>query len=59
MRKATERQLAYIAEMQEFSDYPLPPFKGKTIDDASDYIDKWRELAHERAGFERDGGGDD
>lgn len=44
----TEKQLALIAEMQEFSDYPLPVFKGKTRGDASDYIDKYGKIAHER-----------
>lgn len=45
--KATEKQLAYISEMQEFSPYPLPAFTGSTKGEAADYIDKWRKLAHE------------
>ena len=44
--------------MREFSYYTLPPFEGESIEEASDYIDKWKRLAHERVGFERDGGGD-
>lgn len=43
----TQKQLELIAEMQEFSDYPLPKFEGKTRGEASDYIDKWGKLAHE------------
>lgn len=49
---ATPKQIAYIQEMQEFSDFPLPNFIGKTKGEASDYIDKWHKLAHERADFE-------
>lgn len=44
--KATEKQLRYIAELQEFSEYPLPAFTGTTKKEASDYIDKWAKLAH-------------
>ena len=43
----TVKQKECIKEMQEFSHYPLPKFKGKTKGEASDYIDKWSELAHE------------
>lgn len=43
----TEKQQAYIAEMQEFSQYPLPEFTGTTKGEAADYIDRWRKLAHE------------
>lgn len=43
---ATERQLGYIAEMNEFSLYPLPPFDGTTKGEASDYIDRWTEMAN-------------
>lgn len=46
---ATEKQLAYIQEMQEFSDYPLPRFTGSTKGEASDYIDRWSAIAHEAA----------
>lgn len=45
---ATSKQIAYIQEMQEFSEYPLPPFNGKTKGEASDYIDEHWKLAHER-----------
>ena len=43
----TENQKRYIEEMNEFSEYPLPVFKGTTKGEASDYIDKWSKLAHE------------
>ena len=43
----TEKQKQLIEELQEFSDYPLPEFKGTTRGEASDYIDKWGKLAHE------------
>jgi len=46
---ATEKQIAYIEEMQEFSEIPLPIFTGKTKGDAADYIDKYIKIAHERA----------
>ena len=45
--EATKNQIDYIAEMQEFSDYPLPKFAGKTKGEAHDYIKKWSKLAHE------------
>lgn len=45
---ATEKQIAYIEEMQEFSEIPLPIFTGKTKGDAADYIDKYIKIAHER-----------
>ena len=45
--KITEKQKQLIEEMQEFSDYSLPEFKGTTKGEASDYIDKWSKLAHE------------
>ena len=32
--------------MQEVSYYPLPKFTGTTKGEASDYIEKYRELAH-------------
>lgn len=44
---ATEKQLTYIAEMQEFSDFHVPLFIGKTKGEASDYINRWSKLAHE------------
>ena len=43
----TDKQKQLIADMQEFSCYPLPRFEGKTKGEASDYIDKWGKLAHE------------
>lgn len=46
---ATEKQIAYIEEMQEFSEIPLPLFTGKTKGDAADYIDKYIKIAHQRA----------
>ena len=44
---ATEKQLAYILEMNEFSPYPLPEFKGTTKGEACDYINKYTRKAHE------------
>ena len=44
---ATDKQIAYICEMQEFSPYPLPKFEGRTKGEAADYIDKWVKMAHE------------
>lgn len=46
---ATEKQIATILDMWEFSAYPLPilNLKALTIGKASDYIDKWHHLAHE------------
>ena len=52
----TPAQLACIAEMCEFSIFPLPTFKGTTRGDASDYISKWSALAHETV--EDDNAGD-
>lgn len=43
---ATEKQLKYIFEMQEFSYIPLPPFTGTTKGEASDYIKKHHKTAH-------------
>ena len=43
----TDKQLKYIREMQEFSEYPLPAFTGKTKKDATEYIQKYSKLAHE------------
>ncbi len=54
----SEAQLNYIREMQEMSEYPLPPFTGKTRGEASDYIDKWRRLAYERIDDSADNYGD-
>ena len=48
---ATERQLAYIQEMQEFSDFPIPRFTGSTKGEASDYIDRWSRRAYEAFDF--------
>lgn len=44
---ATEKQLAYIAEMQEFSTFPIPKFTGTTKGEACNYIDKYSKIAHE------------
>ena len=46
--KITEKQMKYIIEMNEFSDFPLPKFLGTTKGEASDYINKYQQLAHER-----------
>lgn len=43
----TEKQLKYIHEMQENSEYHLPDFTGTTKGEASEYIDKYSKLAHE------------
>lgn len=43
----TEKQKDCIAEMQEFSCYPIPLFTGTTRGEASDYIDKYGKLAYE------------
>ena len=48
---ATKKQLAYIEEMQEFSDFPIPRFTGSTKGEASDYIDRWSKTAHEAFDF--------
>lgn len=57
---ATEKQKNLIAEMHEFSLFPLPLFTGKTKGEAADYIDKYIKLAHEDFdAYERDGGGDE
>lgn len=48
---ATERQLAYIQDMQEFSDFPLSRFTGSTKGEASDYIDRWSMRVHEAFDF--------
>lgn len=44
----TEKQINYIKEMNEFSDFPIPKFTGKTKGEASDYINRYQKLAHER-----------
>ena len=43
---ATLKQLAYIDEMREFSEYALPRFTGKTKGQAAAYINKYTKLAH-------------
>ncbi len=45
--KITDKQKKMIKDMNEFSPYPLPEFKGTTKGEASDYIDKYIKLAHE------------
>ena len=56
----TEKQLAYIQEMHDFSDFPIPVFTGTTKGEASDFIDRWSKVAHERFDFasHRDNYGD-
>ena len=44
---ATQKQLDYIAEMQEFSEFGLPKFTGTTKGDAAAYIDAYNKRAHE------------
>ena len=46
--KPTEKQLAYIIELHEFSEYPLPVFTGKTKGEACDYIGRYSKIAHTR-----------
>lgn len=45
--KVTEKQLEYILEMREHSEYSLPEFTGTTKGEAADYINRWTKLAHE------------
>jgi hypothetical protein len=52
----TDKQRKYIAEMMEFSEFPIPKFTGKTKCEASDYIEKWSKQAHQ--GFDYDSQGD-
>lgn len=52
---ATEKQMAYIREMQEFSNLPVPSFTGTTKGEASDYIDRWSRQAHEVFDFDSHG----
>ena len=47
LKEPTEKQLQHIQEMQEFSEFPLPPFKGHTRGEAADYINKYSKQAHE------------
>ena len=42
----TQKQLDYIMEMNEFSEFPLPKFEGKTKGEAYDYINENSKLAH-------------
>ena len=46
-KEPSEKQLNLIAEMQEFSEYPLPDFKGTTRGEAHDWIESNWKLAHE------------
>lgn len=48
---ATEKQLAYIEEMHEFSAFPIPAFTGTTKGEACDFIDRWSKVAHEGFDF--------
>lgn len=43
----TEKQKELIEEMQEFSCFPIPRFTGETKGEASDYIERYGQLAHE------------
>ena len=43
----TEKQKECIADMMEFSAYPIPRFTGTTKGEAADYIEKYGKLAHE------------
>lgn len=43
----TKKQLEYIAELIEFSEFPLLKFTGKTRGEAEDYIRENEEIAHE------------
>lgn len=43
----TEKQRKLIFELCEFSEFPLPPFTGKTKGEASDWIDANIKKAHE------------
>lgn len=43
----TEWQLKLISEMQKFSEYPLPEFKGTTKIEATVYIAKYLLLSKE------------
>lgn len=38
---ATDKQLTYIAEMQEFSAFPIPKFTGTTKGEACNYVEKY------------------
>ena len=46
-KKPTEKQLELIRDMEEFSEYPLPKFVGKTRGEAHDWIQGYGKLAHE------------
>lgn len=48
----TKRQKAYIANMMEFSDFPLPRFTGTTKKEASEYISRYNKMAHESFDFD-------
>ncbi len=48
-KEPTQKQLDLIEEMEEFSDFPLPSFKGTTRGEAHDWIQKNWALAHESA----------
>ena len=45
----TQKQLDYIAELREMSELPLPPYKGSTRGEASDWIDANISRAHHTA----------
>ena len=54
----TTKQLKYIADMCEMSEYPLPLFTGTTKGEASDYISRWVGIAHELIYNPHEDGGD-
>jgi len=46
-KEPTEKQLQFIANMEEFSEYPLEHFTGKTRGEACDWITRYKDLAFE------------
>lgn len=46
-KEPTQKQLDLIRDMEEFSEYPLPKFVGKTRGEAYDWIQEYGKLAHE------------
>lgn len=46
-KEITKKQMDYIIRINEFSEYSLPQFKGKTRGKASNYINKYSKLVHE------------
>lgn len=54
----TDKQLAYISFIQEFSEWPLPLFDGKTKGQAADWINENSWKAYERIVSEHEDAGD-